>query len=181
MRDSGEEPGRRTLTVVELRAELVDAFDHVWQRFRKRMRGVTDDEWAWTPTDDERLNLPWRIGHLAELLTEDRNAVWLGAGGVRTQEPVRSIDAATAPADALHVLDGAYADWRALLVETSDDALAAPIGDVGGPFAASTRYAFVLHVLDELVHHTAESALLRDLYAGVNDPSGQGTHNPARS
>jgi hypothetical protein len=34
------------LTVVELRAELVDAFDHVWQRFRKRMHGVTDDEWA---------------------------------------------------------------------------------------------------------------------------------------
>jgi hypothetical protein len=166
---------------VELRGELVDAFDHVWQRFRERMRGVTDDEWAWTPTDDERLSLPWRIGHLVSLLTEHRNAVWMGAGDARPLEPVGPVDTATSPADALRALDDAYARWRALLFETNDDALAAPIGDVAGPFATSTRNAFVLHILDELVHHTAEAALLRDLYAGVNDPSGQGTHNPARS
>jgi hypothetical protein len=35
---------------------------------------------------------------------------------------------------------------------------------LGGAFADSTRRAFALHILDELIHHGAEVALLRDLY-----------------
>lgn len=42
--------------------------------------------------------------------------------------------------------------------------VAEPIGEIGGPFADSTRRAFALHILDELIHHGAEVALLRDLY-----------------
>jgi hypothetical protein len=29
----------------------------------------------------------------------------------------------------------------------------------------ATRRSFVLHMLDELIHHGAEAALMRDLYA----------------
>jgi ankyrin repeat protein len=45
-----------------------------------------------------------------------------------------------------------------------ESSLEEPIGPVGGPYADSTRRAFVLHVLDELIHHGAEVATLRDLY-----------------
>ena len=31
---------------------------------------------------------------------------------------------------------------------------------------AATGRSFVLHIADELIHHTAEAALLRDLFAG---------------
>jgi hypothetical protein len=37
-----------------------------------------------------------------------------------------------------------------------------------GYFAGATGRSFVLHIADELIHHTAEAALLRDLFAGVS-------------
>lgn len=39
-----------------------------------------------------------------------------------------------------------------------------PIGAVGGPFREGSILGLVLHVADELTHHAAEVALLRDLY-----------------
>ena len=41
-----------------------------------------------------------------------------------------------------------------------------PLGDAAGYFAGATGRSFVLHIADELIHHTAEAALLRDLFAG---------------
>ena len=38
------------------------------------------------------------------------------------------------------------------------------MGPIAGPFATSDRVAFVIHIMDELIHHGAEVALLRDLY-----------------
>jgi len=38
------------------------------------------------------------------------------------------------------------------------------MGAVAGPYACSDRVAFVVHIMDELIHHGAEVALLRDLY-----------------
>jgi hypothetical protein len=32
----------------------------------------------------------------------------------------------------------------------------------------ATGRSFVLHIADELIHHTAEAALLRDLFAGAS-------------
>jgi hypothetical protein len=49
-------------------------------------------------------------------------------------------------------------------MEVTDADLWERIGDVGGPYADGTRLSWVLHVLDEVVHHGAEIALLRDLY-----------------
>lgn len=39
------------------------------------------------------------------------------------------------------------------------------LGPVVGPYAESTEAGFVLHQLDEMIHHGAEIGLLRDLYA----------------
>ncbi len=49
-----------------------------------------------------------------------------------------------------------------------DETLNAPLGEVAGYFAGATGRSFVLHIADELIHHTAEAALLRDLFAGVS-------------
>jgi hypothetical protein len=42
--------------------------------------------------------------------------------------------------------------------------LAAPVGEVEGPYAAYPYAALVLHINREAIHHMAEVALLRDLY-----------------
>jgi hypothetical protein len=55
--------------------------------------------------------------------------------------------------------------WTAVLSALPGSSLAEPVGPVAGPYADSTRRAFVLHVLDELIHHGGEVALVRDLRA----------------
>jgi hypothetical protein len=72
---------------------------------------------------------------------------------------------ATDAAGALAALEQAFDVWQATLSAVPEEALAAPIGPVGGGYADSTKRAFVLHVLDELIHHGAEVALVRDLWA----------------
>ena len=50
------------------REDLVALFDHVWDRFWRRMDGLDDEEWRWTPTADPRISLRWRLGHIRRLL-----------------------------------------------------------------------------------------------------------------
>ena len=49
------------------------------------------------------------------------------------------------------------------------DGLAEPCGPAEGPWAERPRAELVLHINRELIHHGAEIALLRDLYAHRND------------
>lgn len=164
-------------------ADLLGLSDFAWQRLRDRMAGLTDDEYGWQPVancwtvrpvgdgtfradgdgaDHVFTTLSWRLSHIAALLAEDRNAVWLGRPGTDAEEPG---DPGTA-ADALARLDAGYATWRDVVAGCTSESLSQPIGPAGGYFAKDTRRAFVLHILDELIHHGAEAALLRDLYAG---------------
>src|SRR5204863_10003788 len=46
----------------------------------------------------------------------------------------------------------------------SEEQLDERIGPVGGGYADRTRTAYVLHMLDEFIHHSAELAQLRDLW-----------------
>jgi hypothetical protein len=64
----------------------------------------------------------------------------------------------------LELLDASYALWRKVLTSCTDESLDRPIGPRGGFYAGYTRRSFVLHILDALIHHGAEAALLRDLY-----------------
>ena len=68
------------------------------------------------------------------------------------------------PDPALNACRAAYEIWTGQLHALDDADLAAPIGAVGGRYGQGSRFSFALHVLDELIHHTAEAALLRDLY-----------------
>lgn len=143
------------------REDLLSLFDFVWQRLRTRLSGLADDEWRWEPIADDRVSLRWRLAHITTLLSEDRTGPWLGL-------PMSRFTAAEpgSAAEVLATLDEAYSAWRAKLAETTEESLAEPIGEVAGPYGKDSRYAFALHVVDELIHHGAEAALLRDLYPG---------------
>lgn len=170
--------------VSDERGDLIELSDEAWRRLLDRLAGLTDDEYLWEPVADCRTvrpsgdgtfrsdgparrgdprvftTLSWRCAHIADFLTEERNASWL-------HQPVlaatRTGDPGTA-AEAMAALTDAYAMWRTVLTGVTSDELALPVGPLAGPYADATRRSFVLHVLDELIHHAAEVALLRDLY-----------------
>jgi len=147
--------------VASRRDDLVALFDFGWQRFATRMDGLTDDEWRWTPTADDRVSLRWRLAHITAFLTEDRNWPWLGLPPARWEAPEPE-----SAEEAITTLGEAYVAWCGALSLTTEESLAERIGDVAGRYGTDSRYAFALHIVDELIHHTAEAALLRDLHAG---------------
>jgi hypothetical protein len=101
------------------------------------------------------------MGHIARLLGEHRNWHWLGRS---PEHPEVGEGEATTAAEATAAVDRSWAWSKALADSLTDEELAAPIGPIGGWFAEEDRETFVLHIADELIHHTAEVALLRDLY-----------------
>src|SRR5438874_3940649 len=121
----------------EQREDLAELFDHVWDRFWRRMGGLDDEEWRWAPTADPRISLRWRLGHIRRLLSEDRNGAWLGHPAEPTGLAGRKAAGAAA---SLADTRAAFTWWRELVASLDD----------------------------ELIHHTAEAALLRDLFAGVS-------------
>jgi hypothetical protein len=147
-----------------VRDELLALSDHAGQRLRDRMAGLTDAEYRWQPAPAQpEISLTWRLSHIVEFLTEERNAVWLGQPA--PPAPAAQLGEPADAAGALAALEQAGTVWRAVLAGGTDATLLAPVGKPAGRYAAATRLSFALHVLDELVHHAAEAALLRDLYA----------------
>jgi DinB superfamily len=144
------------------REDLIDLFDYAWDRLEKRLTGLSDDEWVWRPTSDDQIGIAWRLSHIRNLLTEPRNWTWLGADApsIVVSEP-KSAD------EAIMMITEAYATWRALLAATTESAIAAPIGAPAGAYGDASRYSFALHMVDELIHHAAETALFRDLYEAL--------------
>jgi DinB superfamily len=136
--------------------DLVESSDQAWRRLRDRTAGMCDDEYFWEPGIT---TMAWRVAHVRDMLAEERNWTWLGQtppGGPQSGPPESA-------ATALAGLTDAYERWRDVLIATTD--LSAPVGPAAGHYRDSTRRAFVHHVLDELIHHGAEIAMLRDLYA----------------
>ncbi len=98
---------------------------------------------------------------MIDILAGERNATWLGVTPTGTLD--RAGDPGTA-ADAAAQLDEAFALFRGHVAAVDAATLTDLMGPVTRHYADSTRAAFVLHELDELVHHGAEIAALRDLY-----------------
>lgn len=65
----------------------------------------------------------------------------------------------------LRQLDEEYATWREGVIALGENGLARPCGSAEGPFADYPMAALVLHIHREVLHHGAEIALLRDLFA----------------
>lgn len=182
------------LTKDDLNDHLLEQLTWHWERaLRPRLDGLSDAEYLWEPVpgswnvrrrDPNRADQPgsgsstidfvvpepvpppvttiaWRLAH-----------VIVGIFGARVHShfggPPASYDefayAGTAE-EALAQLDDAYERWKAAVERLTWDDLATPVGPAEGPFAALPMIDLVLHIHREAIHHGAEIALLRDLYA----------------
>ena len=175
--------------LVTMRDDLVGLAKYAFGRLRTRLAGLPDEEYLWEPVagcwsvrpaadgtfraDRVRpepvpppfTTIAWRVAHVIDVLAGERNATWLGVPAVGALD--RAGDPGTA-GDALRQLDDAFALFRAHVAAVDAATLTDPVGPVGGRYADSTRAAFVLHELDELIHHGAEIAALRDLYRAAD-------------
>ena len=166
---------------------LLESLDFVWARVRGRIEDVGDEEYRWEPvagcwTVHPAADLPegrgridrvfpdpepapvttiaWRTWHIAvECLDGYSRRAWGDpALDLGEQEWFVSAD------DARHGLDAAWAVYRKGLAALGEEGLRRMLGPDFGPYAESDFLALALHTQDEVSHHGAEIALLRDLY-----------------
>lgn len=175
---------------------LAEQLDWHWrEQARPRLDGMTDAEYLWEPVEDcwnirpraEAVAMPvgsgdfiidfaipepspppvttiaWRLGHVIVGVLGERNARHFDG------PPVSYPDFAySGTADgALTVLDDVYARWIDGVRSADATRLAAPCGEPG--WEESPLADLVLHINREMIHHLAEIALLRDLYARSAD------------
>jgi hypothetical protein len=190
---------------IDWNAELVDQLDWHWSNFaRPRLESLGQDEYLWEPVAncwsirsvDAETDVPmwgtgpfrmeqqegnptpppvttiaWRLGHIiVEILGERVHSHFDGPDIALDTFPF----AGTA-GEALGQLDRSYGDWITGVRGLGADGLARPCGPAEGPFAASPLAALVLHINREMLHHSAEVLLLRDLYRTRDAAGSDGT------
>ena len=164
---------------------LTASFDYYAQRTVDRLEGLTDSEYFWEPVDgcwsiretDEGYTadwewpapevapvttIGWRLVHIISFLSEHGlRAVAFEDGKANWGAP--SVTPPSADS-ALRELDRAIATWKRDLSGITDERLWEPMGPEAGQYADDPVAGFVEHIHDEFIHHSAEIALLRDLY-----------------
>jgi hypothetical protein len=168
------------------KALFSSSYEYFAGRTLARLDGLTDDEYLWEPVDgcwtvhvvDGRTvidwefpppdpvpvtTIAWRLVHIGSVLREHAlRAVAFDRGTANhvppTVLPLRADAAIAMVRDAMDV-------WRGDLARVDDARLWELLGPEAGQYAQEPVAAFVEHIHDELVHHAAEVALLRDLYA----------------
>ena len=174
---------------------LRDQFDFHWtHQLRPRLAGLTDEEYFWEPApgtwnvrprdrsaSSEQAgsggftidfafpepapppvtSIAWRLGHVIVGVLAMRNASHFAGrrADYLTWEYAGTADTALAQ------LDAEVAHWLGGVAGLGEEGLARPCGEAEGQFAAEPLATLVLHIHRELIHHGAEIALLRDLYA----------------
>jgi hypothetical protein len=162
----------------------ISLLDYVWPRIRGRLDRTTDDEYLWEPVpgcwsvrpqgdvwEVERqvpppepapvTTIAWRTWHIG---SECVNGFCQRAFETKALDLAEREWFSTAPA-ALTALDQAWAVFSRCYHELDEEAMSRPLGPAFGRYAADNRADLLLHVADELIHHGAEVALLRDLFA----------------
>lgn len=183
------------MTTATLTDDLVEQLDFHWQQqLRPRLEGLTDDEYLWEPvpgswnvrprgtgtapvqagsgdlTIDFAFPEPepapvttiaWRMAHITVGVLAARVAGHFGGPPADYQ----MWEYAGTAAGGLTQLDAAYDAWTAGVRRLDDEALRRPCGPAEGPWGDRPMSTLVLHINREVIHHGAEIALLRDLYA----------------
>jgi hypothetical protein len=175
--------------------QLLEQLTFHWeQQARPRVDGLTDDEYRWEPVPgawnlrpraegrtalaagggelvlDFEVPEPspapittiaWRLGHVIVGVLGARNAAHFGGPPM----DYTTVEWPATADGALAMLDDVYAAWVQGVRGMDEAALAQPCGPSEGPFGHLPYAALVLHINREVIHHLAEVALLRDLYA----------------
>ena len=175
----------RESTTESLSTVILEGLDNAWNPLLERLDDISDDEYTWATAancwtsradstgnmvadwaDPDPLPAPvttiaWRCWHIAVDCLDSYSSRLFGATGtglggrnwVRTAE------------DAQSMLAAAWKVFRSGVVGWGDDELWSLLGQTWGPFANHTNLDLALHAQREVIHHGAEMALLRDLYA----------------
>jgi hypothetical protein len=175
--------------------KLVEQIDWHWrEQLRRRYDGLTDEEYLWEPVGNSWsihprgqgraaiaagsgefvidfaypepapapvTTIAWRLAHLVVGVLGARVASHFGGPPV----DYSTFDYAGTAAGALQQLDEGYQAWRDGVAALDAEDLARPCGAAEGAFATYPMASLVLHINRELLHHGAEIALLRDLFA----------------
>ncbi len=146
-----------------------------------RLQGLTDDEYFWEPAPgcwsvrrDEHgafaveesrpapdpapfTTIAWRMDHISVGCFAHRAELFFDV-------PMSDDTVPGTAAEAVAYMDETYHRWHEKIAALDEDAMAAPLGPRGGPYAEDPMGALIIHVNREVMHHGAEVALLRDLY-----------------
>jgi len=176
---------------VDWNRELVDQLGWHWDnQARPRLEGLTDEEYLWEPVEgawsvrrreDGSLfpdwewpppepvpftTIAWRMCHLIGPVFGARVAAYFPPNPeIDFEAYMDSVDWPGTADEALALLDESHRRWRDGVAGLGPDGLAQPCGKQSGPYADHPMAALVLHINREAIHHLAEIALLRDLYA----------------
>jgi hypothetical protein len=178
----------------DLTAHLAEQVDWHWQhQLRPRFDGLTDDEYFWEPVPgcwtvrrpgaeppgnrssrdglidftfpppqpEPVTTIAWRLAHVIVGVLAVRAHSHFGGPPAAYETWDYAGDAATA----LRQLDDAYHGWMAGVRNLTAAELDQPVGPAEGPWADRPMLDLILHINREVIHHGAEIALLRDLYA----------------
>jgi hypothetical protein len=175
---------------IDVRARSIElaSLAPFYDRFRARIEGLTDDEYLWEPVagcltvrpgevgpfstgGPQHLGpvttIAWRMCHIGDFLRAERNARWLGREPVQLDADIRH---PTIAAGGVEYVDASWGSWQRLVSSLTPDEMWEPIGPIGGLYGSSERIAFVIHIMDELIHHAAEVGVMRDLYSARDHP-----------
>ncbi len=178
--------GTTTLAPVpSLSAIILEGLDDAWDPLLERLDGISDDEYTWEPVascwtirpdneggmvadwaDPDPVPAPvttiaWRCWHIAVDCLDSYSSRLFGATGTGLTGPswVHKPDQAQA------MLSAAWVVFRSGVAAWGDEGLWMPLGSAWGPYAEHNNLALAVHAQREVIHHGAEIALLRDLYA----------------
>ena len=166
-------------------AMFLETFDYVHDRLIGRLEGLQDDEYLWEPVPGSWTVRPselggytmdrspspepevppvttiaWRLCHIGGDVLEGF-ALSLESGKP-SQSSVKEWPGSAARG--IRLVETGYSEWRAALASRSESVMFRELGSDWGPYASDSNADLVMHVFDEFVHHSAEVALLRDLY-----------------
>ena len=170
------------MSAAQVHSDVLSLFDEAWPRFTARLEGLDRDEYLWEPvpgcwTVRQTPNgvladwveyadpapvttIAWRLWHVAVDCLDSYSARVFDARGTEFVDQQFTLDVD----EALTAVAASGEVFRAGLAERSPESLYDLLGPAWGPYHASTFLALMLHALDEVIHHAAEIALLRDLY-----------------
>ncbi|WP_299301443.1 DinB family protein [uncultured Brachybacterium sp.] len=113
------------------------------------------------PDPSPLTTISWRLGHIIVGVLAMRSHDHLGG----PPADYMSWDYAATATEALAQFDAEYERWITGVRSWDAEELQVAVGEAEGPWAEHSRATLVAHINRELIHHLAEIALLRDLWA----------------
>ncbi|MBF9069335.1 DinB family protein [Streptacidiphilus sp. NEAU-YB345] len=169
--------------------DVLMTLDEARGRLLARLDGLSDAEYLWQPVpdcltvrpsgDDGRFRadprpgrdvspapfstVAWRIWHIGADCLRGYDRFFEG-GVVDSAVDDSRWDWPGTAAEGVALMTEDWARFRARVAAVGDARLVEPIGPIAGPYGTESYLALALHALDEVAHHGAEVAVLRDLY-----------------